>query len=69
MKDKITYWWNWLQDFLSVDGGLYVDVFCLIILIRLIAVLFRFPPLTPAEAGLWGATIATYGYSNKGPKV
>jgi hypothetical protein len=68
MYDKIKTLWMQLQDLLSVDGGLYVDAMCLVIIARLIAVLFHCPPLTGSEAGLWGVTIATYGYTTKGPK-
>ena len=46
--------WKKVQEFLAVDGGLYVDLMCIVIVGRLIAVLFHFPPLTPAEAGLLG---------------
>jgi hypothetical protein len=61
--------WQTIQEFLSVDGGLYVDLMCITIIVRLIAVLFHFPPLTGAEAGLWAATIGTYGASQfKGPR-
>ena len=61
--------WKTIQEFLSVDGGLYVDAMCVVIIVRLLAVLWKFPPMTAAEAGLWGATIATYGYTTKGPKA
>ena len=63
--ERIKFYWNYIQDLLSVDGGLYVDAMCFVLIVRLIAVLFHYPALNMAEAGLWGATIATYGYSNK----
>jgi len=68
MRDKIMDWWKYVQDLLSVDGGLYVDWMCLVMIVRLGAVLFHFPPMNMAEAGIWAATISTYGYSNNGPK-
>ncbi len=62
--------WKTLQQFLSVDGGLYVDLMCVVIIVRLLAVLWKFPPLTVAEAGLWGATVTAFAAGNfKGPKV
>jgi hypothetical protein len=63
MRDKITFWWNWIQGLLSIDGGLYVDLLCLVITARMIAPLFGKRPMTMAEAGVWSATIATYGAS------
>lgn len=52
----------------NFDGGTWVDVFGLVFIIRLLAVLWHFPPLTMAEAGLWGVTIGSFAYSNK-PKI
>lgn len=70
MFDKVMDIWHKVQAFLSVDGGLYIDAMCLVILLRLLAVLKGYPPMTAAEAGLWGATICTYGYSQRGgPKT
>jgi len=56
-------------DELKIDGGTWVDVFGLVFIIRLLAVLLHMPPVTMAEAGLWGATITSFAYSNtpKGP--
>ena len=54
----------------SLDGGSWVDLFGVVMLVRLIAPLFRFPPMTMAEAGIWGATIASFAATNiGGPKV
>lgn len=61
MRDKIQFWWTYVQGLLSVDGGLYIDLMCLVIIVRLLAVLKGYSPMTNAEAGLWGATICTYG--------
>jgi len=65
MIEKIKYYWTALQDLLEVEGGLYVDLMCIVITARLLGVFFHFPPMTYAEAGVWGTTIATFGYSNK----
>lgn len=61
-RQTVTEWWTYIQSLLSVDGGLYVDAFAIVMLVRLVAVLFGKPPLTIEEAGIWGATIGTYGY-------
>jgi hypothetical protein len=55
--------WEMVQDLLSVKGGLYVDALCLVIIVRVLAVLWGFAPLTGAEAGIWSATICAYGYT------
>jgi len=52
-----------------LKGSDWVDLFGIVFLIRLIAVLFHFPPLTMAEAGMWASTIASFAYTNtNGPK-
>jgi hypothetical protein len=68
MLDKIKQGLKALQLAFDIDGGLYVDLFAIVFIVRLIAPLFHFPPVTFAEAGMWGATIGTYGYSKGGPK-
>lgn len=60
MLDKIKFYWGYIQGLLNVDGGLYVDAMCIVIIVRLIAVLFNRPPLTNAEAGLWGVTVTAF---------
>jgi hypothetical protein len=54
----------------SLDGGSWVDLFGLVMLVRLIAPLFHLPPMTMAEAGTWGATIASFAATHiGGPKI
>ena len=53
-----------VQDLATIRGGLYVDAFGLVMIVRLLAPLKGYAPMTPAEAGMWAATIAAYGYSN-----
>lgn len=53
----------------SLDGGSWVDMFGLVILIRLLAPLFYLPPMNAAEAGIWAATVASFAATNiGGPK-
>ena len=56
------------QDLVSVPGGLYVDLFGLVMVVRLLAVLKGFPPLSMSEAAVWGTTVGSLAYSNGGPK-
>lgn len=53
----------------SLDGGSWVDLFGLVFLVRLLGPLFHLPAMNTAEAGVWGATIASFAYSNGGPKT
>ena len=54
----------------SLDGGTWTDIFGVVIILRLLAVLLHFPPLTMAEAGVWGTTISAFAMTNTfgGPK-
>lgn len=77
MIDKIKAWLaafkavsNVVQDAISVSGGLYVDCFAVVMLLRLLGPLKGYPAMNPAEAGMWAATIAAFSYSNtNGPKA
>lgn len=58
--------WAWCQDFISIKGGLFVDAFAVVMIVRLLGPLKGFPPLTVAEAGMWAATITAFAASNIG---
>ena len=67
--EKTNEIWRMVQDVVSIKGGLYIDMFAVVMIARLIGAMFGKPPLTVAEAGLWGATIAAFAYSGtNGPK-
>lgn len=71
IKDLATYAqavWTWIQGFVSVQGGIYVDMFAVVFIVRLLAPLKGFPALNYSEAGMWAATISAYAYSKGGPK-
>lgn len=54
----------------SLDGGSWVDMFGVVVLIRLLAPLFHLPAMNAAEAGTWAATISSFAYYNtNGPKL
>ena len=53
-----------------LNGGDFVDLFGVVMLIRLLAPLFHMPPMNAAEAGTWAATIASFAATNiGGPKA
>ena len=60
--------WKAIQELLSLDGGLYIDAFAVVMIVRLIAPMFHAPAMTYAEAGVWAATISSFAYSKGGPK-
>lgn len=60
--------WKMIQNVLSIKGGLYVDLFGLVMVVRLLAVLKGFPPVSGAEAAVWGTTVGSLAYTNGGPK-
>lgn len=65
---KVRLWWRYIQDLASLRGGLYIDAFAVVMIARLLAPLKGGPALTPAEAGMWAATIGAFAYSGRGPK-
>lgn len=56
---------------MNLDGGTWIDIFGVVILARVLAVFWHFPPLTMAEAGLWSVTIGSFSMYNTfgGPKL
>ena len=75
MIDQIKAWiqkaqqvWDMLQDLASMKGGLYVDLFAIAVLLRLLGPLKGYPSMTIQEAGLWAATIGSFAFSGNGPK-
>lgn len=59
-----------VQDALSVNGGLWVDCFAVVMLLRLLGPFKGYPAMSTAEAGVWAATIASFAAGNfGGPKA
>ena len=52
------------QSALSIDGGTWVDIFAVVFIIRLLAPLKGFAPMTNSEAGIWATTIMSFSYNN-----
>ncbi len=57
-----------VQQVGDIKGSLYVDLFGIVMMIRLLAVIKGFPPLSASEAAVWGSTIGSLAYSNGGPR-
>lgn len=54
----------------NIKGNEWVDLFGVVFIARLLAVLWGFPALTLAEAGIWGTTIASFAATKfGGPKT
>lgn len=58
--------WNMAQDVVSVKGGLWVDMFAIVTLVRLLAPLRGYPSMTIQEAAIWGTTISAFAFSKGG---
>lgn len=58
-----------VQDLISVSGGIYVDCFAVVMLVRLLGPLKGYPAMNAPEAAIWSATIASFAAGNiGGPK-
>jgi tetrahydromethanopterin S-methyltransferase subunit E len=58
--------WNMAQDIVSVKGGLWVDMFAIVTLVRLLAPLKGYPGMSIQEAAIWGTTIGAFAISKGG---
>ena len=67
--NKLQQIWNAIQDLLDVRGDVVMLFISSAFVIRVIAVLFNYPPITNSEAMFYGSAIASFAWSNKGPKV
>jgi len=67
--DKIKQIWEYFQDLMDVKGDCIMAVMSTVFIVRVaLAAWSKFPPLTASEAGFYGSAIASFAYSNKGPK-
>jgi len=70
MGDKIKQIWSYIQDLLDVRGDCIMMVMSSVFIARVaLAAIAKFPPLTASEATFYSFAIASFAYSNKGPKV
>lgn len=69
MSDKIKQAWEYIQDLMDVNGDVIMCVMSSVFIARVAASAFGYPSLTNSEAAFYSAAIASFAYSNKGPKV
>lgn len=65
MKDKIKYWWDWIQSLFDIDGDFWMSLWTGAMIWRIVAVLFGHPPVTLAEATAYSTAVSAFAYSNK----
>ena len=69
MGDKLKVLWNYVQDLLDVRGDCIMMVMSSVFIARVALSAFaKFPALTASEATFYSFAIASFAYSNKGPK-
>lgn len=65
---NLKIWWNYIQSLLDIDGDVWMGLFTLVIVGRIVLVLKGCAPLTAAEAATYGTAVGAFAYSNKGPR-
>jgi hypothetical protein len=69
MGNKIKQLWEYLQDLADVRGDTIMCLMSVVFIARVaMSAWAKFPALTPSEAAFYGSAIASFAYSNKGPK-
>lgn len=69
MGDKIKQAWMYVQDLLDVRGDCIMMAMSSVFIVRVAMSAFGHPALNPSEAALYSAAIASFAYSNRGPRV
>jgi hypothetical protein len=69
MGDKIKQLWAYVQDLADVRGDTIMAAMSAVFIARVaMSAWARFPALTVSEAAFYSSAIASFAYSNKGPK-
>jgi hypothetical protein len=68
MSDKIKQAWMYIQDLADVRGDTIMAAMSTVFIARVAYSAFGHPALTASEAAFYGSAIASFAYSNKGPK-
>jgi hypothetical protein len=68
MLEKIKQCWAYLQDLMDVRGDVIMMVMSAIFIARVALSAFGKPGLNASEAAMYASAIASFAYSNKGPK-
>jgi hypothetical protein len=67
-KEQLKKNWDYIQSLLDIDGDVWMGLFTLIILARLVLVCKGCAVLTTAEAATYASAVGAFAYSNRGPK-
>jgi hypothetical protein len=69
MGDKLKQIWQYIQDLMDVSGDSIMACMSAVFIARVaLSAWPKFPPLTTPEAAFYSFAIASFAYSNKGPK-
>lgn len=66
MREKLKRMWEDGQKIIDLHGDTWLGLFTLFVLVRILAVLKGYPPLTAGESGAYSMCIGAFAYSNKG---
>ena len=70
MAAKLKEIWAYIQDLMDVRGDTIMAVMSAVFIARVaLSAWAKFPAITTSEAGFYASAIASFAYSNKGPKV
>lgn len=65
---KIKEHWDAVQKIFDIDGDVYLGIFTLAIIFRLVLAGYGRAPINMAEAAAYGSAIGAFAYSNRGPR-
>lgn len=69
MGTKLKQIWEYVQDLADVSGDSIMAVMSAVFIVRVaMSAWAKFPPLTASESAFYASAIASFAYSNKGPK-
>ena len=66
MYYKLQEIWEKCQDFLDINGDVWMSFFTAAMIFRIVSSKFGAPALTAAEAAAYASAVTAFAYSNKG---
>lgn len=69
MLDKIQAAWQYIQGLMDVRGDVIMMIMSGVFIARVAYSAFGHPGLSANEAAMYASAIASFAYSNKGPKT
>lgn len=69
MLDKIQAAWQYIQGLMDVRGDVIMMIMSSVFIARVAYSAFGHPGLNANEAAMYASAIASFAYSNKGPKT